>query len=91
MDFLDRVYHKDLKLVRIDKEYNIETLTKKDTMNFFTFLKNSGAKPLNDFAEFYYSDNDGKNGFIVLTRKMKQMEKEQGFLFNIHWKKNDNQ
>jgi hypothetical protein len=22
---------------------------------------------------------------------MKQMEKEQGFLFNIHWKKNDNQ
>lgn len=89
LEFLDNVYHNDLKFVRIDKENNIQVLTKKDNMDFFTHLKSTGAKPLNNYAEFHYADNDGENGFIVLTRKMKQMEEEQEFLFNIYWKKID--
>ncbi len=87
LEFLDNIYHDNLKFVRIDNENNIEVLTKKDNMDFFTDLKNSGAKPLNNYAEFHYADNDGENGFVVLTRKMRQMEKEQEFLFNIYWKK----
>ncbi|NVK66316.1 MAG: nuclear transport factor 2 family protein [Flavobacteriales bacterium] len=89
LEFLDNIYHDSLKFVRIDKENNIQVLTKEDNMDFFTNLKSSGAKPLNNYAEFHYADNDGENGFVVLTRKMKQMEKEQEFLFNIYWKKMD--
>ncbi len=75
LEFLNNIYHDDLKFVRIDKDNSIQVLTKKDNMDFFTDLKNSGAKPLNNYAEFHYADNDGENGFIVLTRKMQQMEK----------------
>ena len=74
LEFLDNIYHDDLKFVRIDKENNIQVLTKKDNMDFFISLKKSIAKPLNNYAKFHYADNDGKNGFTVLTRKMKQME-----------------
>ncbi len=91
LKYLDSVYHKDLKFIRIDKENNISALTKKDNMDFFTSLKNSGSEPLNNYAEFHYADNDGENGFIILTRKMKQMETEQEFLFNINWKKIENE
>lgn len=56
-------------------------------MDFFKTLKSSKAKPLNNYVEFHYADNDGENGFIVLTRKMKQMKEEEEFLFNIYWKK----
>ncbi len=87
LEYLENIYDDDLKFVRIDKENNIQVLTKKDNIDFFTELKNSGAEPLNNYAEFHYADNDGENGFIVLTRKMKQMEKEQEFLFNNYWRK----
>lgn len=87
LDFLDKVYHESLKFIRIDEKNNIEVLTKKDNMDFFTHLKNSGASPLNNYVEFHYADNDGRNGFIVLTRKMKQLDREQEFLFTIYWQK----
>lgn len=87
LEFLDSIYHEELIFIRIDKENNVQVLTKKDNMDFFTELKNAGAPPLNNYAEFHYADNDGESGFIVLTRKMKQMEKEQEFLFNIYWRK----
>lgn len=87
LDFLNNIYDENLKFVRIDQENNIQVLTKADNMAFFKSLKESNAKPLNNYAEFHYADNDGGNGFIVLTRKMKQLDVEQEFLFNIYWKK----
>ncbi len=77
LEFLENIYHDNLKFIRIDKENNIQVLTKKDNMDFFTSLKKSESKPLNNYAKFHYADNDGENGFIVLTRKMKQMEKNK--------------
>ncbi|GEM_PF-241999 len=87
LDFLNNIYDEDLKFIRIDKENNIQVLSKADNMDFFKNLKASNAKPLNNYAKFHYADNDGQNGFIVLTRRMKQLEIEQEFTFNIQWKK----
>jgi len=87
LDFLYNIYDENLKFIRIDHENNIQVLTKSDNMDFFKTLKENNAEPLNNDAEFHYADNDGENGFIVLTRKMKQMEVEQEFLFNIYWRK----
>lgn len=56
-------------------------------MAFFKSLKEKNAKPLNNYAEFHYADNDGENGFIILTRRMKQLETEREFTFNIQWEK----
>lgn len=87
LEYLDRIYHPDLKFIRIDPDNRVEVLSKQDNLDFFTALKNAQAAPLNAFAEFHYADNDGQNGFVVLTRKMKQLEQEQVFLFNIYWQK----
>lgn len=87
LEFLDNIYAENLKFIRIDRENNIQVLTKGDNMDFFKGLKDSNAKPLNNYAEFLYADNDGENGFIILIRKMKQLEVEDNFLFNIYWKK----
>jgi len=56
-------------------------------MDFFRQLKNSNAEALNNYTEFHYADNDGNKGFVILTRKMKQLQTEQEFLFNIYWEK----
>jgi hypothetical protein len=90
LEFLENIYDDNLKFLRIDKNNNVQLLTKEDNLKFFKSLKESGAEPLNNYAEFHYADNDGKNGFIVLTRKMKQRDKEEEFLFNIYWKKKKN-
>ncbi|MDO4782856.1 MAG: hypothetical protein Q4A09_06535 [Capnocytophaga felis] len=87
LEFLDDIYDENLKFIRIDKENNIDVLTKKDNMEFFKHLKESGALPLNDYVEFHYADKVGNRGFIILTRKMKQLNEEQEFLFNIYWHK----
>lgn len=87
LNFLNNIYDENLKFIRIDKENKIQVLNKADNMAFFKSLRDSNAEPLNNYAEFHYADNDGENGFIVLTRKMKQLETEQEFLFNIYWKK----
>jgi hypothetical protein len=90
LEFLENIYDDNLKFLRIDKNNNVQLLTKEDNLKFFKSLKESGAKPLNNSAEFHYADNDGKNGFIVLTRKMMQRDKEEEFLFNIYWEKKKN-
>ncbi len=87
LEFLDHIYDEDLKFLRIDQENSIEVLSKSDNMDFFRTLKASDAPPLNDQAAFHYADMHGVEGFIILTRKMKQLDKEQEFLFNIYWKK----
>jgi hypothetical protein len=87
LEYLNNIYDEKLKFIRINKDDTVELLTKKDNMYFFESLKTSGAQPLNSFAEFHYADNDGKKGFIVLTRRMKQKDNEQEFLFNIYWEK----
>lgn len=87
LDFLEKIYHKDLKFIRVSRSNHIQLLNKEDNMAFFKELKNSGAPPLNDHAEFHYADNDGERGYIILTRRMKQIHEEQEFLFNIEWKK----
>lgn len=87
LEFLNTIYSDDLKFIRVDKENNIQLLTKKDNMAFFKGLKDDGAAPLNNYSEYHYADNDGEYGFVILTRKMKQMEDEQTFLFNIYWQK----
>ncbi len=85
IEFLEKIYDNNLKFLRIDRNNNVQLLTKEDNLQFFKSLKDSGAEPLNNFAELHYADNDGKNGFIILTRKMKQRDKEEEFLFNIYW------
>ena len=89
LEYLDRIYDDNLKYIRVDKDNNILVLTKQDNMEFFESLKNSGAEPLSKYAEFHYADNDGKRGYIILTRKMKRQGVEQEFLFNIYWEKID--
>ena len=89
LEYLDRIYDDNLKYIRVDKDNNILVLTKQDNMEFFESLKNSGAEPLSKYAEFHYADNDGKRGYIILTRKMKRQGVEQEFLFNIYWEKMD--
>ena len=85
LEYLDKVYDDNLKYIRIDKDNKILLLTKEDNMVFFKSLKDSGAKPLSKYAEFHYADNDGKKGYVILTRKMKRNGIEQEFLFNIYW------
>ena len=89
LEYLDKIYDDNLKYIRIDPEGNINLVTKQDNMEFFKELKESGAEPLSKYAEFHYADNDGKRGYIILTRKMKRMGVEQEFLFNIYWEKID--
>lgn len=91
LDFLENVYDEHLIFIFVDNQNQIKTLDKEANMNFFRNLKATNAEPLNTYAEFHYADNDGENGFVILSRKMQLSEKEQDFLFNIYWKKKNGQ
>ncbi|AVR45146.1 hypothetical protein C7S20_07600 [Christiangramia fulva] len=91
LDYLEMVYDDELVFVQMTRDKKIVRFGKKDNMDFFRNLKYSGSEPLNDYSEFHYADNDGKKGFVILTRKMKKGGEEDEFLFNIYWeKKNGN-
>ncbi|MDO4229914.1 MAG: hypothetical protein Q4C98_08870 [Capnocytophaga sp.] len=91
LDFLENIYDENLIFIFVDSQNQIKTLNKEDNMNFFRNLKGKNAEPLNTYAEFHYADSDGENGFVILSRKMQLSENEQDFLFNIYWKKQENQ
>lgn len=87
LEYLNKTYDDELIFVRMNREGEVIKMSKKDNLEFFGYLKDSGAEPLNDYSEFHYADNDGKNGFVMLTRRMKQGAEEEEFLFNIYWEK----
>lgn len=91
LDFLENVYDEHLIFIFVDNQNQIKTLDKEANMDFFRNLKGTNAEPLSTYAEFHYADNDGENGFVILSRKMQLSEKEQDFLFNIYWKKKNGQ
>lgn len=85
IEFLKEIYDDSLKFIRISPDNSVEILTKEDNIQFFQHLKDSEAKPLNTEHQILFADNDGENGTVILKRRMKQLDKEQDFLFNITW------
>lgn len=75
VDELERIYHNDLRIIEINENGNVESLSRADAISFFKSKQTEAAKPLSTDAEFNYVEVTGTEGHVVVTRKMKPKDK----------------
>lgn len=80
---LDRIYHRDLKIIKIDEHDQVTSRNRVETLDFFRAKRESGAKPLSREAEFLYADADDRNGYVVVVRRMQISHRREKSIYSI--------
>lgn len=83
IDMLERLYHKDLKIIKIDETGRVDVIDRKQNMAFFRKKRDGGSKPLSTDAEFNYIDANGQKGHVIVTRKMQLENRPEKLIFSI--------
>lgn len=80
---LDRIYHKDLKIIKVDERDEVTVINRQETMDFFRAKLESGAEPLSREAKFMYAVADDHSGYVVVVRRMRLTERMEKSVFSI--------
>ncbi len=83
VDALDRIYHQDLKIIKVDERDNVTVINRRENMDFFRAKLESGAEPLSREAEFIHADADNQSGHVVVVRRMKMTDRLEKSVFSI--------
>lgn len=83
IDMLESLYHKDLKIIKIDETGRVDVIDRKQNMTFFRKKRDGGSKPLSTYAEFNYIDANGHKGHVIVTRKMQLENRPEKLIFSI--------
>ncbi|WP_231189561.1 nuclear transport factor 2 family protein [Haladaptatus sp. DYF46] len=84
VDELDRIYHDDLTIVKIDEVGEVTAIDKAENMALFREKRDSGAEPLSTEAEFNYASGGSDTGHVIVTRKMQLQSRLEKSVFSIH-------
>ncbi|MDQ3754515.1 MAG: hypothetical protein M3371_07275 [Acidobacteriota bacterium] len=80
---LDRIYHKQLKIIKIDERDDVTVINREENMAFFRSKLKSGAEPLSREAEFLHVEADERSGHVVVVRRMKLTDRFEKSVFSI--------
>jgi hypothetical protein len=86
---LDRIYHEQLTVVKIDENGAVNATDKAENMAFFREKRDSGVEPLSTAAEFNYIDGDDTEGHVIVTRAMQLHERPEKLIISIHLVRED--
>lgn len=81
---LDRIYHDDLTIVKIDETGAVTAIDKAENMALFREKRDSGAEPLSTESEFNYVSGGSDNGHVIVTRTMQLQSRLEKSIFSIH-------
>lgn len=81
---LDRIYHEDLTIVKINEMGAVTAIDKAENMALFCEKRDSGAEPLSTEAEFNYVNGGSDTGHAIVTRKMQLQSRLEKSVFSIH-------
>lgn len=70
VDELEKLYHPDLNIVKIDNNGRVETFSREQNMEFFRNRQLSQSPPLSTEAQFNYIYADEVRGHVLVTRQM---------------------
>ncbi len=83
VDALERIYHKELKIIKIDERDNVTLINREENMAFFRSKLESEAEPLSREAGFLHAQADGRTGHVVVVRRMKLTDRFEKSVFSI--------
>jgi hypothetical protein len=89
MDYLDRIYSKDLTIVMVDENDQVSTMDKDQTLGYFKERLDSGAPPLSEESDFLYAGGDEKLAMVLVSRTMQFNARLEKMLFTLFWQKTD--
>lgn len=83
VDALDRIYHRDLKIIKIDERDQVTVVDRAQNMAFFRSRRENGAAPLSREAKFLHAQADERNGRVVVMRRMRFTDRLEKSIFSI--------
>ncbi len=83
VDSLERIYHRDLKIIKIDERDDVTVINRKENMDFFRARLESGAELLSREAKFLHAEADDRSGYVVVVRRMKFTDRFEKSVFSI--------
>ena len=83
VDDLERIYHKDLKVIMIDERGDVTVADRAENMALFRSKRDSGVDPLSTWAEFNYVEAGETTGHVLVTRKMKLGDRPEKLVLSI--------
>ena len=90
IDMLENLYHKDLKIIKIDEKGKVDEIDREQNMEFFRKKRDEGSKPLSTDAEFNFIDAYGNKGHVIVTRRMQLENRPEKLIFSIELVNEDN-
>lgn len=81
---LKDIYDDSLKIVKIDERGNVEVITKKETLDFFTSKRAAGDKPLSKETLWNYVEANENTGHVIVTRRMQIKDRPEKSVFSLH-------
>ena len=87
VEVLEKIYHANLKIVKINEHGEVEAIDRDTNMEFFRQKMSSQAPPLSTAAEFNFVDADSTFGHVIVTRQMQLADRPEKSVFSILLKK----
>lgn len=69
IDVLERIYHRDLNVLMVDTQNNVNSANKEAFKALFKAKKDAGDPPMNTWAKYHDISVNGKEALVLLSRK----------------------
>lgn len=69
IDVLERIYHRDLHVIMVDTQNNVNTANKEAFKGLFKAKKDAGDPPMNTWSKYHDVTVNGKEALVLLSRK----------------------
>jgi len=89
MEYLDRIYSKDLTIVMVDENDQVNTMDKEQTLGYFQERLDNDAPPLSEESDFLYAGGDDRLAMVLVRRTMQFNARLEKMLFTLFWQKTD--
>lgn len=86
---LERIYHDDLQVIMIDDQGEVTNADKAAFKNLFQSKRDNGEASLNTWAKFNRIDANESSGHVLITRKVKLIDKNQKLILSIDLVRNN--
>lgn len=69
IDVLERIYHRDLNVIMVDTQNNVNTANKETFKGLFKAKKDAGDPPMSTWSKYHDVTVNGKEALVLLSRK----------------------
>lgn len=89
IDYVEKIYSDKLMIVMVDENDNVNTMDKRQTVDYFQGRLDANAEPLSEKSNFLHVMCDENSGMVVVSREMTFNARPEKMLFTLIWEKTE--